>query len=67
VFPVRYGHRYRIELSSKGKTGRQMISRVVIVVLMYHRHKPIDKHLCLFNLSFLPLSQHHQLQCSHYC
>jgi hypothetical protein len=26
----------------KWKTGRRIISRIVIVILIYHRHKPID-------------------------
>jgi hypothetical protein len=42
VFPVRYGQTYRVELSFKSKTGRWIVSRIVIVVLIYHRHKLID-------------------------
>jgi hypothetical protein len=37
AFPVRCGQRYRVEL-----TGRWLMSRIVIVILIYHRHKPID-------------------------
>jgi hypothetical protein len=43
VFPVRYGQTYRVELSFKLKTGRWVMSRIVIIILIYHRHKPIDK------------------------
>jgi hypothetical protein len=42
VFPVRYGQTYRVELSFKYKTGRRIMSRIAIVILIYHRHKPID-------------------------
>jgi hypothetical protein len=35
VFPVRYGQTYRAYL-------RWIMSRIVTVILMYHRHKPID-------------------------
>jgi hypothetical protein len=47
VFPVRYGQTYRVELCFKQKTGRWIMSRIVIVILIYHRHKPID----IINLS----------------
>jgi hypothetical protein len=43
VFPVRYGQTYRVELSFKEKTGRWIMSRIVIVILIYHRHKHIDR------------------------
>jgi hypothetical protein len=42
VFPVRYGQTYRVELSFKQKTGRWVMSRIVILLLIYRRHKPID-------------------------
>jgi hypothetical protein len=42
MFPVRYGKPYRFVLSFKYKTGRWIKSRIVIVILIYHRHKPID-------------------------
>jgi hypothetical protein len=42
VFPVRYGKPFRFELSLKLKTGRCIMSRIAIVILIYHRHKPID-------------------------
>jgi hypothetical protein len=45
VIPVRYGQTYktyRVELSFKQKTGRWIMSRIVIVILIYHSHKPID-------------------------
>jgi hypothetical protein len=42
VFPVKYGQTYRVELSFKYTTGRWIMSRIVIVILIYHRHKPID-------------------------
>jgi hypothetical protein len=42
VFPVKYGQTYRVELNFKLKTGRWIMSRIVIVILIYHRHKPID-------------------------
>jgi hypothetical protein len=42
VFPVRYGQTYRVELSLKQKAGRWIMSSIVIAILIYHRHKPID-------------------------
>jgi hypothetical protein len=42
VFLVRYGQAYKVELSFKQKTGRWTMSRIVIVILIYHGHKPID-------------------------
>jgi hypothetical protein len=39
---VRYGQTYRVELSFKQKTGRWIMPRIVIVILIYRRHKPID-------------------------
>jgi hypothetical protein len=42
VFLVRYGQIYRIQLSFKWKTGRWLMSRIVLIVLIYHRHKAID-------------------------
>jgi hypothetical protein len=42
MFPVRYGHTYRAELSFKYKTGRWIMLRIVIVILKYHRHNRID-------------------------
>jgi hypothetical protein len=42
VFHVRYGQTYRVELSFKQKTGRWIMSRIVIVILIYHHNKPID-------------------------
>jgi hypothetical protein len=41
-FPVRYGQTYRVELSFKLKPGQWIMFRIVIVILIYHRHKPID-------------------------
>jgi hypothetical protein len=43
VFPVKYGQTYRVALK---KTGRWIVSRIVIVILIYHRHKPIDVMTC---------------------
>jgi hypothetical protein len=40
VFPVKYGLIYRVELSFKYKTGRWIMSRNVIVTLIYRLHKP---------------------------
>jgi hypothetical protein len=42
VFSVRYRQTYIVELSFKSKTGRWIVSRIVIVILIYRRHKPID-------------------------
>jgi hypothetical protein len=42
VFPVRYSHVYRVELSFKLKTARLVMSISAIVILIYLRHKPID-------------------------
>jgi hypothetical protein len=42
VFHVRYGQTYRVELSFEQKTGQCIMSRIVIVILIYHRHKPMD-------------------------
>jgi hypothetical protein len=42
MFPVRYGQTYRVKLSFKQETGRWIMPRIVIVILIYHRHKPID-------------------------
>jgi hypothetical protein len=42
VFPERYGQAYISELNSKQNTGRWIVSRIVTVILIYHRHKPID-------------------------
>jgi hypothetical protein len=42
VFPVRYGQTYRVELSFEQKTGRWIMSRIVIVILIYHPHKAIN-------------------------
>jgi hypothetical protein len=41
VLPVRYRQTYTVELSFKQKTGRWIMSRIVIVTLIYPRHKPI--------------------------
>jgi hypothetical protein len=43
MFSVRYGQSYRVELSwvLNKKTGRWIMSRIVIVTLRHHRHKPI--------------------------
>jgi hypothetical protein len=43
VFPVRYGQTYGVELSFKYTIGQWILSRNVIVIIMYHRHKPIDR------------------------
>jgi hypothetical protein len=42
VFPVKYGQVYSAELSFKQKTGRWIMSRIVIVMLIYEYnfHKP---------------------------
>jgi hypothetical protein len=40
MFPVRYGQTYWVELCFKQKTGRRIMSRIMIVILIYHRHKP---------------------------
>jgi hypothetical protein len=40
--PVRYGQTYRIELSFKQETGPCVMCRIVIVILIYHRHKSVD-------------------------
>jgi hypothetical protein len=58
VFPIMYGQVYRvemtyvmcflwgtdksIELSFEPKTGRRIMSRIGIVMLIYHGRKPID-------------------------
>jgi hypothetical protein len=42
VFPVRYGQKYTAELSFKQKTGRWIMSRIVIIILIHHLHKLID-------------------------
>jgi hypothetical protein len=42
MFPVRYGQTYRVELSFN--------SRVVTVILIDHRHKPIDLEMNLHDL-----------------
>jgi hypothetical protein len=42
VFPVMYGQTYKIESSFKQETGRWIISIKVIVISLYHRHKPVD-------------------------
>jgi hypothetical protein len=42
MFPVRNGQTYTVELNFKQKTGRWIMSRIVIVILIYRRHKPID-------------------------
>jgi hypothetical protein len=42
VFPVRYGQTYRVELSFKLKTGKGIMSRTVVVILKYHRHKHME-------------------------
>jgi hypothetical protein len=42
VFPMRYGKICRVEMRFKYKTGRWALSRIVIVILLYHRHQPID-------------------------
>jgi hypothetical protein len=42
MFPVRYGQTYRVELSFKRKTGRWIMSKIMIIVLINHRQKPID-------------------------
>jgi hypothetical protein len=34
---------YKVELSFKWKTGRWIMSRIMIVILIYHRHKPIGR------------------------
>jgi hypothetical protein len=39
VFPVKYGQTYRVEQSFNLKTGRWIMSRIVIGILTYHRHK----------------------------
>jgi hypothetical protein len=41
VFPVRYGQTYSVEMSFQQKTGRWIMSRIGIVILIYRRHKPI--------------------------
>jgi hypothetical protein len=43
VFPVRYGQTYRLWLSFKQKTGQWIMSRIVIVILIFQRHKPINR------------------------
>jgi hypothetical protein len=40
VFPVRYGQTIRVEQSFKQKTRRRIMSRNVIVIVIYHCHKP---------------------------
>jgi hypothetical protein len=42
LLPVRYRQTYRVELNVTQKTGRWIISRIVIVILTYHRHKLTD-------------------------
>jgi hypothetical protein len=42
VFPVRYGKTYTVEKCFKYKAGLWIMSRNVIVTLIYHYHKPID-------------------------
>jgi hypothetical protein len=42
VFPVRYGQTYRVETSFKLKPGRWIMTGIVMVILTYHRDKPID-------------------------
>jgi hypothetical protein len=49
VFPVRYGQIYRVELSFKSKTGRWIMSRIVVFILIYLRHEPIGV-ICRVNL-----------------
>jgi hypothetical protein len=39
---MRYGQTYRVGLSFKQKTWLWIVSRIVIVILIYHRHKPTD-------------------------
>jgi hypothetical protein len=42
MFPVKYGQTYSVELSFKCKAGRWIMTRILIVILIDHRHKPID-------------------------
>jgi hypothetical protein len=45
VIPVRYSQPYGVELSFKYKTGRWIMSLMLVLLLLlllYHRHKPID-------------------------
>jgi hypothetical protein len=53
VFPVRYGQTYRVELSFKEKTGRWIMSRSMIVILIYRRHKAIDLIHVIYLVFFL--------------
>jgi hypothetical protein len=38
---VRYEETYRIEFSVKKKPEGWIMSRIVIVILIYNRHKPV--------------------------
>jgi hypothetical protein len=47
MFPVRYGKTYTSYL-------RWILSRIVTVILIYHRHKPIDSFLVnVFNTMYI--------------
>jgi hypothetical protein len=52
VFPVRYGQIYKL---SSFKTGQWIMSRIVIVILICHHHKPTDLIYYLMFLSGLIL------------
>jgi hypothetical protein len=49
VFYVRDGQTYKVQLSSKQKTGRWIMSKIVIVILIYHRYKPTGSIDLLFS------------------
>jgi hypothetical protein len=52
VILVRHEQTYRVELSFIYKIGRWIMDRIVIVILIYHRHKPTNvAYLRMLSLS----------------